>query len=632
MAETNNNFKVTAKLILYSLPLIGILGILFPSIIGKFNLVILSSYLAIPLIVAPIIYMKYNGNKINSIELNDKLLSLFLSIYFICISLSIIILYKYDIRPISYYIVITLMSLMILLEILLFKDSKRKTRIVLAQLMIFVLCILWSVNLKYFYYISRTDPIFHITAIESLINNAYIIEEVFGQYKPFPLWHILCTFVHHISALNLPTQKTMYLTNGLIYSFIPVITYIVSNKIFKNNKISLISALFVTINPDVISYGMSSISRSVVSFLFLLLIYCLSYGSNLKMILVSIILIFPIIIYHPASTPFILSILILISVGEYLYNESENKKFITYNYIAMFILINLFYWIYYAELIFEMMIQNIIRESPSGVITGSIIFTPLNELFNYIQYALLLFFIIIGILRGLNSDEIPTIGRIFCTVGLISVILVFPGPSLLINKLAADLNIGRFGQYFYPFISLTAALGFVTMYNRTKKYSKIIIILVFISLTFLSVSNDFVASDNPIVKRPFYTYYLTEQEINSFNTISAFTSGYTMSDYVTIRYISKTNTPYSDKTHILEVDSVNMHLLKEKDEDVFIIRNSELSKRPLKLYTNTKGVFKLNPTWESGTKLDYYYNDLKLWENLGSYNKIYDTKNIEALI
>lgn len=632
MEKSNSRFEITAKIIFYALPILGIFGMIIPSVVGQLNLTLLGSYIAVPLIIAPIIHNKIANKKLNLIELNNKVFILFLIAFFVCISLSIITLYINSYRPILYYVIITVMSLLILFEIMLFKDSNIKTKIILFQLMTLLLCILWSVNLNYFYYISRTDPIFHITAIESLINSTYINEEVFGIYKPFPLWHLLCTIVHHISALNLPTQKTMFFINGIIYSFIPIVTYLISNKLFNNSKLSLISALFICINTDVISYGLSSISRSVVSFLFLLLLLILLHKSNIKMLLLSIILIFPITMYHTASTPFILVILLLLSLGNYIYRVNGNIKFLNYNYIGLFVLINIFYWMFYAELMFETIITSIIREAPSGVLTSSIIYTPLNELFNYIHYTPLLFFMIVGTLAVLHSSSASPKGKVFCLIGLMAVAVAFPGPILLINKLTGDLNVGRFGQYLYPFISLTASVGFFTIFNNTKKYQKFIVLILFTSLVFLSVSNDFVASDNPLIERPFYTFYLTEQEIYSFNTVSAFSTGSIMSDYVTSRYFLLTNSSQNDKSHILEIDSTNMRLLREKENDIFLLRFSELSKRPLKLYTNTDGQFKLNPSWERGAKLDYYYDDLNLWGEMEVYNKIYDTKGVQAFI
>lgn len=628
MEEDNTKFEITAKLILYALPMIGILGLLIPSIIGQFNLTLLGSYLAIPMILAPIIYHKYKNNTSYSIELNDRIFILLLSAYFICISLAITIVYINEVRPILFFLIVIIMSLIILLEILLFKDSNIKTKVILFQSMILMLFILWSVNLNYFYYISRTDPIFHVAAIESLINNAYIEAEIFEIYKPFPLWHILCTMLYYMSALNLPVQKIMFFTNGIIYAFTPVITYLISRKIFSDNKVSLISALFIVLNPDVIGYGMGSIPRSVVSFLLLILILSLLYKSNLKMVFLSIMLIVPIVMYHTASTPFIFIIILLLLTGQHIYDK--NKNIFTYNFLAIFIIFNLMYWMFYAEVLFEAIISNIIREAPSGIITSSIIYTPLNELFNYLQYVPMIFFIIIGTLGTLYSNKLSSVAKIFVLLGLLSVVVAFPGPALLINKFAGNFNVGRFGQYLFPFITFAIAIGFYTIYKMSQKYSKCLLVILFLTLAFLSVTNDFVASDNPLIERPFYTYYLTEQEINSFNSIGRFTSGLIMSDYVTTRYISLSNTPYRDKRHILVVDSTNMKVLREKDNDVFLIRQSELSKRPLKLYTNMDGYFKPSPSWEGGSRIDYYYNDLSLWNDFESYNKIYDTKSIQA--
>ena len=517
------------------------------------------------------------------------------------------------------------MSALILLEILLFNLSEKEVIIILLQIMILTADIIYGVTLNYHFYISRTDPIAHVWLIQNLIDNGHVTN-IFDIYKPFPLWHILCTFMYKILGTPLSIQKTMFFTNGIIYLFIPIITYLISIRIFKEKKIALLSALFISLYPDIIFYGMSSISRSVVSFLEVVFVLLILYSNNQMKRFIAIILLFSLIIYHTASPPFILFILLSIYILERVYTQGKEKPFSSLSLILLFISMTLFYWMYHAQILFETIISNILTPAPTGIATKSIIYTPLNELFNYLQYSPLLFFIIIGFFGTLQSKKISDLGKIFCMFGLFSVLVSFPGPSLLINKLASNLNIVRFGEYTFLFIGLTGAIGFYELYKKSRKYEKIILILLFTIMIFLSVSNDFNASDNPLVKRPFYTFYLTDDETIAFRHIASSTQGYIMTDYITTRYLYESQ--YKNRTHIIEVDEKNMKFLRNETDDVFLIRKFELTKRPLKFYSATSNDFIFEPSWENN--LDYYYQDLILWDNLISYNKIYDSKSVSG--
>jgi hypothetical protein len=145
-------------------------------------------------------------------------------------------------------------------------------------------------------------------------------------------------------------------------------------------------------------------------------------------------------------------------------------------------------------------------------------------------------------------------------------------------------------------------------------------------MAFLSISNDFTASDKPLMKRPFYTYYLTEQECTAFDHLASCASGFIMSDYVTIRYLLASQ--YQTKAHILEANSQNMVFLRQSEQDIILIRNEELKKRPLLLYSCT-GPFQFQPTWRT---LDYYYQDMTLWSDLKKLNKIYESDEVTGFI
>jgi hypothetical protein len=196
----------------------------------------------------------------------------------------------------------------------------------------------------------------------------------------------------------------------------------------------------------------------------------------------------------------------------------------------------------------------------------------------------------------------------------------------LLSKLASSFNLARFSEYSFILILIASALGFYGLFSASRKYGKSLLIVLFVFMSFLSISNDFIASDNPLVKRPFYTYYLTDEETMSFNQIAARTKGYMMSDYVTSNFIF--NSQYISKEHILEVDTANMTLLRNSSEDTILIRSGELEKRPLYLYSSLDGRLRLEPNLISSC--EYYYRDLPLWSSLDSYNKIFESNQLQG--
>lgn len=616
-------FKLTWKIILYILPLLGIAGLIVPLLFDQPELSLLGTYLSFPMISAPLVYLYYHQRPHTKVTIhNEWVFFILLITYFTCLTISMLILYSFEVRSYAYYVLITIMSTLILSEILLFKCLGWKSIIILVQIIILFLDIVWGVTLKYYYFIGRTDILAHNWFLSNLISTGQI-SEIFGIYRPFPLWHILGSFIYYIGGISLPSHKILFFLNGIVYSVLILTTYVISLRIFRDNKIALISALFVCLNPSVIYNGMSSIPRFVASFLGIILVLLLlgKRGRKTSYLFLAIIMTFSITIYHCISSPFILAMFLIVYGIQKIYDNVGVRNFVTVEYLFLSLVATLGYWMFHAEEVFQSITQNFFSPGQTWSVGR---YQSVNELFNYLQYSILFFFIIVGVLGVLKSKDLPGLTKILSMTGLMLVAVSFPGPLLLISKLAMNLNVGRFAEYTFLFISLTAAIGFANMYYKSRRYGKLLPMILFISMSFLGVSNDFVASDNPLVKREFYTYYLTEEEVISFNHVAAITKGYLMSDYVSCRYLSFSI--YSGKKHILEADEQNMKFLRNSTDDVMLIRINELSKRPLKLYPSEIRTFTLRPSWR-GT-LDYYDSNSLLWKKLDSYNKIYSSGGV----
>ncbi len=613
---------ITQKLIIYILPLVSILGLLIPTIFGKYNLAILGIYIAVPSIFAPIIYLIHKSNLYEQIDLKRNLFILISIAFFICLLISIFLIYNSEIRPLSYFIIYSLMSTIILIEILFFKLSKSQIYFILYQCMVLMISLLFGVTFHYYFYISRTDPLGHAWLIYNLINEGHV-SEIFGDYQQFPLWHILISCIYYITGLSLPYHKIMFFTCGIIYSFMVLSIYILISKLVKSHQIALLSSLVAVFYPDVIMFGMAGIPRSAISYLEIVLLGLIFDIKNKNKKFLLIFVTFATIIYHPASMPFLLCIFLVIYVLGIIYGDPVIRSKLTFNYFNFTIISTFFYWIYFSPTLYAKIIGNLYGSVPSGNITNNIAESlPINELFNYLQFSILLFFIILGTLGIFNSKKSFIFPKIFLLIGFILSFIAFPGPALLIGKLGKNLNFERWGEYAFIFLILCIAYGVAFLIYKTK--NKFLALILFFSMVMLCVSNDWVASDNPLVKRTyFYTYYLTEEEITSIMEIADKTGGFALSDYVATRVI--TFSKY--KRNILEIDDKSLKFLRQDKYDVFIIRTGELEKRPLELVSSENGDFIVDIDYANA---QFIYKNSPLWGKLQNCSKIFESGKIEA--
>ncbi len=621
----NNKYIFTEKIFVIMLIIFAMLGSVGPLVLKQFNLALLGIYLGMPMLSAPIIWLVLRNKEIEIPSLSPNSNQLLIPAFSLCYLFSILILYYFPVRTLLYFVLVAVMGVLIVTQILFSSElSNKQIKITLMQIILLFLNIIWGVTLKYYFFIGRTDVFFHSWAIENLLEAGYI-NQTFDIYEAFPLWHILSSYIHQITNLPIIPAKVMFITNGLIYGCLVLIIYLAASKIL-NTKIALLSALLMCFNTDAIFYGMYSIPRSGVFFLEGLLIVLLLQQKTYLNIALCILITVGLIMYHTASMPFIILILALFYILQVVYDVGNTERFVNFNFLLLIFISTVTYWMYAGVKVFNSVAGSLLREAPTGILTKSIVETPLKELFNYLQYSPLLLFVILGVLWGLSTPKLKGVAKIFLIMGLLLVPVTFPGPALLFNKLAGNFNLARFGEYSFLFICVTGAAGlYILFYKLNTKY-KISVIILFFMMAFLAVSNDFTASDRPLIKRPFYTFYLSEEENISLKRAAQMAEGYLMSDYISCRYLE--SSAFANKIHVLEVDPQQQRFLKSSREDIIFLRKAELTKRPLKLFTSPNGKFLLKPSL--GDTLDYYYNDLPLWNTLESYNTVYDSGAIKA--
>jgi len=605
---------------MYLLPVIGIAGIIATVVMGQVNFLILSLYLVIPLLFVSVIYKSLGNSAERGLRLDGSTFTLFLIAYLLCYSLSILLLTVYDVRPLTYFIIVVTMAVTLLVEITGFKVTGERITIILLQIMGLIVNLHWGVTLNYFRFIGRTDVMIHTQYLNSLIQTGHVTE-VFFDYQPFPLWHILNATIYLLGGNLFPPDKVIAIASGLIFLCLPVLAYLLSVRLFDDRRTGLIAALISFFFPNIAYLEISGISRSIAGILLVFLIYLLIDRKNkYKWLLIGIVTI-GIIVYHSISIIFVLLILSALYLLQKVFLEKEVRyDKLNIGYLAIATVITLAYWFTCASIVIRDLINNIVVRAPTGVLTKSVISSPVPEIFNYLQYSPAVLFILIGVVAVLLSSRFGGGAKIFSLMAFIFMWVTFPGPQFLFNKLISNLGVDRFAEYTYIILILVSAAGFAILFQRSNRYVRTGLILLFAVWVMLSISNDWVASDNPLVKRPFYTYYLTETEIAGFDHIAANTTEMVTSDLVATRYFD--SAALDTRSEIMEVSGNVTDALRAGDDDMILVRYAELERRPLKISVIADGIFTKAPWTDTYT---YIGKESGIWDHLDEYDKVYDS-------
>ncbi|MGA9141660.1 MAG: hypothetical protein WBZ29_15655 [Methanocella sp.] len=613
------------KLAIYTFPPLGLLGILGLVALKQYQFLILGIYMLVPIICAPLVYLAIRNRKEAGADAGSHEFKLLLAGFLLFFSFSVALLYAFDIRPVLYYVVIAAMATIILLEILRSEITQGKTIVILLQIFAMSLNISWGVALKYFEFIGRTDILLHSSYVQEIVNIGYVTS-TFDDYQPFPLWHILSAGIDMVSGEMFPAYQVMQIAGAIAFALLPVFIYLICTRLLKEERIALVAALVISFFPDMVIMGMSTIASVIAQILTVFLVFLLLSRKGYAKYVLIVPLTAAIVFYHSVSILFVLVVLLILYVLQALFIKKQ-ERFVSLTYIAFATLLTAAYWELNAGSIIQRLTRNL-TAAPSNTFnmpTALAQNQPLNELFNYLQYVPSLLLILAGAFLLLRSDRFGSRARAFGMAALMVVWVSVPGPLLLIGKLAQNFSIDRFADYTFLILIPVCAVGLASLYMRSGKYGRAIVIGLFTLWVLLAVSNDWVASDNPLVKRPFYTFYFSGQEITGMDRLVTHATGILQSDYVPNRYYE--SSAYEPNTTILEVDTANMTFVRGSPEDVLLIRDGEREGRELRVAALDSQDYIPKP---EGDYFAYVTRDKAVWSTLPAYNRIYDSRAIRA--
>jgi len=619
-------YETMGSLILLGLPALGLGGIATLLLLQMYGFLALSVYLVIPMVLAPALYLLYHGKKSGYSDLNDNNFKLAITFYLLLFSISVIVIYLSEVRPIIYYFIIAAISTIVLLEILLFTPNRARTGAILLQVAALTLNIIWGVNLKYPFFIGRTDIMCHAWLVENILKYGHVTP-IFDLYQAFPLWHIFSSASYLISGMTGPAYVIMFIVCGLVYAVTIFTVYYMAKKITGDVRLGLIASLFTSFYPFFILQGTEPMARSITGCLMPILILLFLGNRDKRMYPLALLLTLGVIVFHTVSILFFLVIMFLLYVTVKIFGSKDTFPLLDLKYFVISVAMAAVYWGVAAGNLVQLLLFNINMPPPTGVMAQSVVQTPLSETFNYLQYMPLLLFIILGVLIALRSTKMSQPLKVFSVAALVLIPLTFPGPLLLLNMLSNNLGIDRFYENGYVFMSLAAAVGLLMIFSRSGKHMKALLVVLFALLVLLSISNDFVATDNPLVKRTFFTHYLKESEITGFNLIGDMANVSVLVDYPTWRYLNS-----SDISHapvLLTANGTSEKIVLPSQQSPLIFRKAELDLRPLNIVSVNDDAMAYSE-YVPDNSMAYFNSTSPVWNDLQKFSKVYDSNTVDG--
>lgn len=625
--------RTVAKTLAVVLPFVTGFAVIGSYLLGLRSFAILGLYVAVPSILAPVLY-RY-GSDVETTATGARtrhVRKLLLSGYLALTAVSVVLLATSPVRPYSYYVVVAALAVVVLAQIALYSPVTSRWSI-LAQIVLLHLNLVWGVTLKYNYFLGRTDIFGHVYGVQRILESGAVPSEL-GFYQSFPLWHVLGATEALLAGGQLAPRTTLFVLSGLLYALVPVGVYVLAKRLFGSVRVALAAGLFTCLDATVMHNGMYSLPRGTAAVLFVFMLLTLVQGDKRSIALFGLFAL-AVAAYHPVSLPFMFVVLLFFYLFRQYGVPSLNGQIVprglgaTYSLLTLIVLVQAAYWLFFAEPLLEHLLRVLFLEGTPSQVNPGVVDEPVRELANYIHYSAFLVFVFTGVLVGLFSDRAS--GRTHATL-LTALVLVgfsFPGPHLLLEQVAGSFNIHRFSQYAFPFINMAAGYGLVTVIRGvdtprpTGETVKVIAFVVFLVFSLATVSNDFVASDNPAVERQFYTNYLSEAEEHSMQTVAGVATGNVSSDYAALRYYDAS--PRANQSRILGVSPEGDRLFFGSQNDLVLIREGELRQRPLQVWRTDN--------YRAGGyfgELGYVERDAAVWSDLQVANKVYSSGTVGA--
>jgi len=480
--------------------------------------------------------------KIAPILISPRILSILNIVFWSLLSVALLIWYfNLYYRPTSYFIIISILSAIIALEILSSDDSRGFWPIFL-KIVILSLVIRGGI---YFNYpsIMGYDAYFHTKIADIIMFTGSVPPfEISDKYVYAPIVHILIANVG--TLCHIPVKCAVFLSIGVGSVISTLFLYIIGKNI-AGPQIGLLAALLANLTNDLIVRGITNITADSLVICYLLVMLYLIFTDTIHIDLRDSLLIFfslLLVITHQLSTFVVFLILLTLissqAIISYIHDVHFQRSRYTI-YLALFGIAIVAYWIGMefpsGSTFFDYILGPFVDVLRAGgeygsdlLVVGRSYGQPLFDLLILqSSYLILPFFAIGGLLLWMSPENRKRFS--IAAVAAALFVMVYGIPLLGIRNLLTS----RWMPLLCIFLAILAA-AFIwrsvnLMSSRTAKICSVfLIVLVF---AFLMITTPGINKDNPLVsKDTTIRNQFTYSEIQAAETIESVFDGNTYVD------------------------------------------------------------------------------------------------------
>ena len=507
-------------------------------------------------------------------------------------TISIILLY-FDLyhRSLFYFLLISLLSSVIAIDIVTLKANANPVPILLKILLL-------SLNIRYgiFYEFNSligNDLFIHAKLISQVLNSGFVTPESmdYTKYFDFPIYHILNAILSLVSSLDI--KDSLFFSTVFFFSISTVFIYLIGARLV-GVKFGLFSMLLANVSDVFIVTGLTSITPGSIVFcwLLLLLYFVLTNSNSVSDNLIKVFLIVVLILTHQLSTFASLVILIGIFIGEriFAYIQGDHKiskmNNLSINLLSIFGTTLLFYWMHAdndprnGSSFFYFAIKPVIKVLNHGDLFSHdsnmyadyyAQYSVTSNVLFHLGYLILMSLAIIGALIWLSSkiQDYRKFAMIVATVSLY--FFIYGAPLTGIGNAQLSTRWLGFAYLFLIFFSTQAIFSLVSSLNNIKKTTLFLIIIIF---TFTMITTPYINGDSPLYCQDRWPRAsFTDSEIQASRTISDICDG-------TVNTDGTYSVIFREISHNCSIEGIDETNYKSLDKNVILLREC-ITKEPV---------------------------------------------------
>ena len=431
-------------------------------------------------------------------------------------------------RPLAYFIITALMAAVLAAEIFSLPAKKSYTYFLLFQIMLLSLSLRLTLQLL-FPGVLGIDPWAHQMFTTNMLEAGHIPEGL--SYSKLPIMHLIVGSSSLVTGLDYPHSTMLSLSLMQVITFV-MFTFLLG-RFLGNPRAGLLGALVLMMVPDVLAGGIFGPCPNGVGLIWVLpIIYVLFKARerrSITLICLSFLLMGVFILTHTLAALAMAILLFCFWIGFEIYKRAQRESFevpISFYLAALFTVGMLSWWVYASELIqtfaevirWGLRVEMILPYYEAvGAYRLGIAYS--EHLLNMLGFLLFYAFAIIGSLHMLSPATRHKHSFVIVLGGAVLVAIAFFSQSLgFIGVLPS-----RWFYFSQIIMAIPAALGLilVSTLSRNRLISRVLLVILILTVSFLMITNYRTNRDNPIYAENLtIRTAFTASELQGMNTVS----------------------------------------------------------------------------------------------------------------